>query len=97
MRARLAGVEQHITQGDNHAAVGLLGLQVRQLLLGLRQLIPGALRLHLRGRNLARARGQENAVAFVLGPRHIRAGVRRLHARLARFGVALREVGVVIN
>jgi hypothetical protein len=90
LQSRLACVKKDISHGDDHAPIRLLGLEVRELLLCLTQLGFGTLHLLL-------ARGEEDllALAFRLGD--LLTGLRFSHPRLARLGIAQREIGETVD
>ena len=48
LQGRLAGVEQHVAEGDDHSAISLFRVQFRKFLLRLRELASCLLRLRLR-------------------------------------------------
>ncbi len=111
LQGRLVGIEQHVSQGQHHATVGLLGLQVLQLLLSARKLLLSSLRLRFGGQGLAlcrlrlRLRGprvpgprlQEDAVAVVLRARDLLPRARLLDTSLASVSVSARKIGEMVH
>jgi hypothetical protein len=99
-----AAIEQHIAQGHYHSAIGLLGLEVLQLLPGVGELALSALSRALCGLRLAPrllcltlARLKHDAVAFLLGLGDFLACPCRLHSRLSGLRMTECEIREMVH
>jgi len=97
LQRRLARVEQHIAQCYNDTPVGLLCLQLSQLLLSAGELGPRRRGSRLRALSIAVAGLHENLASVLFTPRYLLAGMRLRRPSLTCLGVALREVRMVIH
>ena len=90
LQSRLTRVEEDIFHGDDQAPIRLLGLQVRELPLRLAQLGFGSLRFLL-------ARGEQGLLALALSLGDLLVGLGFSHPRLARLGIAQRDIGETVD